>query len=436
MKINAIIRALILGVATVTSADAFAEVWTLDSCIAYAHEHNTDIRLRRVDGLTAEYSVTEAKDGFLPTVRAYANQGFDFGRGLTSENTYANRNTSSFSVGASMNVPLFQGLAGVRRLAYSKANLRTALEQVEAAKDDVTLNIIAQYLQVLYNKEMRDVAEEQARLSEVELNRRKELLDGGKIPELDLLQAESQLAADRYSAVSAANDVAISISNLLQMLQMPYDPDFDVAPVSDPEGLLPSVDEVFANAMSNNHGMRAARLAVDAAERNVSLSRTGYIPTLSFSAGLGTNYYHVSGFENNSFGSQMRDNFAKSIGFSLSIPIFDAFSTRNNERRARAAVLSASLQADNQRITLYNNISQAHVLATAARRRCVSGEVAEKAAEAAFEAMQEKYNFGRANATEFEQTKTALFKARADLVQSRYEAILRARILNFYNRAD
>lgn len=435
MNINHIIAAaVVVAGAGLAPADAAAQAWSLDSCINYAHQHNITVLQRQVEHCNAEYGVIEAKDRFLPTANAYASQSFDFGRGLTSENTYANRNTSAFSVGAQVSVPLFQGLRAVRGLDYAKVNLLSALEQVESAKDDITLNILAQYLQVLYCRETVKVAQEQATLSAKELDRRKQLLEAGKIPELDMLQAESQLAADRLTAVNAEGDLQIALTDLSQMLQLPYDPAFDIQPIDDELTILPTVDDVFANALTNNHGMRAARYAVSAAERNVSVTRSGYLPTLSFNAGLGTNYYHVSGFDNVGFGSQMRDNFARSLGFSLNIPLFDAFSTRNSVRRAKAAVVTAGLEMDNMRLQLYNAISQAHVRATTARHKIEASEAALKTAQASFQAMQDKYNYGRATATEFEETKTALFRANLDLLQARYESMLRTRILQFYNR--
>ena len=436
MKLKYIRLAFAAFAVTVCAASANADVWTLDSCINYAHNNNITVKQRKINAQNAELDITAAKDRFLPTAQAYASQSFDFGRGLTSENTYANRNTKSFGWGADVSLPLFQGLAGVRRLDYAKAGLLTALEQIEAAKDDLTLNIIAQYLQVLYSKEVSKIAADQAHLSQIELERRRELLEAGKIPELDLLQAESQLAAERLSAVNAQNDVTLALTDLASLLQIPYFPGFDVDSVADDEAMLPSVDDVFSNALANNHFIRAANYDTESARKNVRLAQTGYIPTLSLSAGLGSNWYSVSGFDNTNFGKQMRDNFAKRIGFTLAVPIFDAFNTRNQVRRARAAVVTAELQADDTRTRLYNNIQQAYVRATAARQKYQSGLVAERAARAAFDAMTQKYNFGRANATEYEQTKSAWFRTRGELVQSRYESILRARILNFYNRTN
>lgn len=421
------------AIAAATAVNAGAYTWSLDSCIAYAHANNISVRQRQVEKLNTEYGVTEAKDRFLPTVSDGASQSFDFGRGLTSENTYANRNTSSFGWQAGVNLPIFQGLAGVRRLDYAKVNLAEALLQVEAAKDDITLSIIAKYLQILYSREMLAVNSSQAALSEMELDRRRQLLEAGKIAELDVLEAESQLAADRLSVVNAENDLQLAKVDLMQTLQLVYDPDFDVDSIADGMAPLPSVDEVFGNAMAYNYGMRAANTAIQAAESNVKLSRSGYLPTLSMNASLGGSYYHVGGMDNPSFSRQMRDNFSKSIGFTLSVPIFDAFSTRNNVRRAKASVLAAQLQADDTRTRLYNNIVQAHTRARSAQAKWQAGLVAERAAKAAFEAMQDKYNYGRATATEFEQSKNAWFRSRAELIQARYETLLRARILAFYN---
>lgn len=188
-------RLITLLVAGALAAGAQAQtVWSLDSCVNYAIEHNVEVRSRMLQARSAEYDVTEAKDRFLPTLQGYAGQNFSFGRGLTSENTYANNNTQNFNIGANLSLPIFQGLAGVRRVDYAKASLRAAVEQTEAAKENVELNVLMQYLQVLYCREVQAVAEEQRRMSGVELDRRRTLVQNGKLPELDLYEAESQLA--------------------------------------------------------------------------------------------------------------------------------------------------------------------------------------------------------------------------------------------------
>ena len=427
-----IVVPLMAGV--VLSALAEGEKWSLDSCINYAINHNISVRNSKNDRYSAELGVTEAKDAFLPQANAQAGQSFNFGRGLTSENTYANRNTTQTGWNVGVSVPLFQGLSAVRQLDYSKAYLKAVAEQVEATKDNVELQVIVQYLQVLYSGELEDVACEQKRLSEVQLERSRILVEEGKIPELELTQAEAQVAKDNLSVVNARNDRMLALLDLSQLLQLPSTDGFDVKPIADGPVSTLSADGVFTSAMQSNHGVLATRYEADAADRNIRLAQTGYLPRLSFDVGIGSSYYHLNGFTNQPFHRQMRDNFNTSLGFTLSIPLFDAFATRNRVRRAKVAKTTALLRQEEVSSNLYKSIQQAYFQAVVAENRLDASIVAERAAKAAFEAMEVKFEFGRANSTELEQVRAEYIKSRISTVQSRYELLLRRRILEFYNR--
>lgn len=427
-----ILTSALIAVLTVSPTIA-AEPWSLDSCISYAVSHNLTIKSRDISLKLARQDAIDALDRFLPTVQAGASQSFSFGRGLTAENTYANRNTSNFGWQVGLSLPIFQGLRNIRNVDYNVTNVMMVMEQYESAKDDVTLNVIAQYLQVLYNQEIYKVALEQLNLSRTELQRRRDLLEAGKIPELDLIQAESQVAQDELTAVTAQNDCTMALLNLTQLLELPTAEGFEVLPVDESEQrMLPSAETVYSTALGINHGILASEYGVKAARKYIKVAKSGYLPTLSFNAGIGSNYYKTSGFTNEGFGPQMRHNLSKSLGFSLSIPIFDAFSTRNSVRRARLQEISATLQLDQAKNDLYKTIMQAHTQAIAADKRRESSEIASRSTLAALDAMREKYNYGKATATEFEQAKSEYIRAVSTAVQAKYESMLRRRILSFY----
>ncbi len=413
---------------------ASASEWTLDQCIDYAIGHNTDVLSSTLTAQQSELSVTEAKDAFLPNLSGYAAQNFNFGRALTADNTYANRNTTSFSVGAQLSLPLFQGLRAVRQLRYSRTALSASQERIEAAKDGVTLNVLSAYLQALYTREMLSVAQLTLDISRSELTRRHALLEAGKIPELDLFEARAQVAQDELGVVNARNDSTLAMLDLRQLLNLPSDTDFDIEPLPDTSMLLLTPDQVFANALARNHTLQAGRLESTAARQYVSVAKSGYIPTLSFNAGLGTNYYRTSGFNNENFSAQMRHNFARSIGFSLSVPIFDGFSTRNNIRRAHAQAAVADLNLADARNNLYKSINQAYTQALAAYKKQQAADISVESSLAAFEAMKIKYDNGRANATEYEKAKSTYTSALSQALQAKFEVILRSRILDFYNK--
>ena len=423
---------------TLAVSASYAEAWSLDSCINYAVTHNLDVRSAQLDRYKGDLSLTEAKDRFLPTLSASASQSWDFGRGLTAQNTYANRNTSALGWHVSFSLPLFQGLSALRQLRQAQSNIHTLDLQVAYAKDEVTLGIMAYYLQVLYNSEILAVRREELRLSETQLRRQESLLEAGKVPEVDVLQAKAEVASGEVNVVNAENDYRLALVDLTRALELGDTDGFDIQTV-DFDGdisLPPSADVVYRNALSNNNGILAARSAIGLADHAISVARSGYLPRLSLNAGIGSSYYTLSGSDNTSFARQMRDNFSKSIGISLNVPIFDAFSTRNQERQARAQRLSAELELERREMDLLKTIRQAYCQAEGARTRYQAGEVAVDSAKAALDAMTEKYNYGRANATEWEQARSSYITTLSRQVQAKYEMILRSRIIGFYNRMD
>lgn len=412
---------------------AGAEAWSLDSCINYAVSHNLDIRAADLEVERGRQEITEAKDGFLPTLSAGAGQNWDFGRGLTSQNTYANRNTSMFSWQAQMQLPLFQGLQAVRQLRYAKSNLSLLESQREARAAEVSLSVIGYYLQVLYNREMLAVNREQLRLAEVQQARQEVLLEGGKVPEVDVIQARAQVAQSQLQVVNSENDCRLALLDLAKALEIDMsDESFDILPIEDTDLALLSPDVVYEKALQSYPSIRAARQGIRVADDAESLAFTGYLPRLSFNAGLGSSYYTVSGESNVKFSKQMRDNFSKSLGFSLSVPIFDGFSTRNRIRQAKIQRLNAELQLRQQETALAKSVKTAWIQAVAADKKHEAGAVAVEAAKAALDAMTEKYNYGKANATEWEQTRSDYVTSLAQQVQAKYEKILRARVLLFY----
>lgn len=402
----------------------------------YAVANNISIAEHKVQVDRGELEVTSAKDAFLPTVSANASEGFNFGRGLTSENIYANRNTSNFQWGVGLSLPLFEGLQNVRTLKAARSSLDQLLLEHKSACEDLTMNVITQYLQVLYNKEVVRSAESQLAYSTFEVERQRSLIEAGKVAEAVIYDAEAQQARDRLTLVEAENDTRIALVNLANLLQLQSVDDFDIAPFDSRQ--LPAIegpDVIYSRAMQINSGILAARRGLDVAEDNIAVARSGYIPRLSFDASVGSTYYTVAGIENPTFGAQMRNNFSTYLGLRLSVPIFDAFATRNAVKRARLQQTSAQLELDRRQTDLYKNIQLAYTQAAGARDRFRTSEVTLEKTRLSFDAVREKYSLGRATSDEFEQAKNNLFRVEVALIQARYEYLLRHRLLQYYATA-
>ncbi|MDE6336119.1 MAG: TolC family protein [Muribaculaceae bacterium] len=409
-----------------------AETWSLQQCVDYAISHNISIQQGEQRVKSGELAITEAKDGFLPQVDASASQSFNFGRGLTAENTYANRNTSSTSWNVGFSLPLFQGLKEYKRVKVAELSLQQYLWESGSAKDNVTLNVMSQYLQVLYCKEVVRSSESQAELSAYQVERQKALIEVGKVAEATLYDLEAVAAQDRLQVVTAGNDLQTAIVNLTNLLLLPSAEDFDVAPLDEQDPSLSSAEEVYSQAQNINNSLLGARQAVKVADENISMAKTGFIPTLSFSGGIGSSYYTVSGMQSENFGNQMRHNFSTYLGLSLRIPIFDAFSTRNSIRRSRMQKLDAELALEQRETDLQKEIQLAYYQAKGARERYLTSEETLEKTRLSFEATRERFDLGRATQADYEQAKNNLFKTEVTRIQAHYEYLLRAKVLQFY----
>lgn len=430
-----IYRLTIAATLLASSFSAFAEAWSLDSCVTYAVTHNINVLQQELRIREGEQGIVEAKDRFLPSLEASASQNFNFGRGLTAQNTYADRNTSQFGWNAGLSLPLFQGMAEYRNLKLSKLSLKQYLLEAEAAKDNVALNVISQYLQVLYCKEVATSARSQSELSTFEVERQKALIDAGKVAEATIYDLESVAAQDRLQVVTADNDTQTALVNLANMLQLPSVEGFDILPLPQGEPTIPTPDQVYSEALMINNSILGARQAIEVADERISYAKSGYIPTLRFNAGLGSSYYRLGGFDNESFKEQMKHNFSTYLGFSLSIPIFDGFNTRNSVRRAKLQKNTAKLDLDQRQYDLYKDIQLAYYQAKGARERYLTSDETLEKTKLSFDSTRERFNLGRATQADYEQAKNNLFRTEITRIQAHYEYLMRHRILLFYRDA-
>lgn len=427
---------LFIGIGAMCMPVHAQQAWTLKKCIDYAIEHNLTIKQQEASAEQSKIELSTAKNSRLPDLNGSASHSFSFGRSLQADNTYNSINTQNTGFSLSTSVPLFTGLQIPNNIALSKLNLQAALEDLNAAKENVSIQVASSYLQVLFNDELARVAHEQVDLSREMLVQREAYFRNGKASESELYEAKSRVAQDELSAVQADNDYQLALLDLSQLLELPSPDGFAiVSPQTDAvENLgtpLPPA-EIYADALLIKPVIKAAQYRLEGAQKSIRIAQSAYYPQLSLGAGLSTNYYKMSGMDNAGFGSQLRDNFSQYVGLTLSIPIFNRLATRNRVRSARIQQTTLGWQLEDSKKTLYKEIQQAYYNTLSAQTQYTSSRTAAEAAKASFDLMKERYMNGKANATEFNESRTAWMRAVSDQLQAKYNYIFRFKILDLY----
>ena len=437
IKVQGWVKVLPFCLFTLLPLGAQPRQWTLRECCDYAVEHNISVKQQENQLLQRELQLETAKSQRLPDLNASAGQNFSFGRGLTAQNTYTNTNTSSTSLSLGTSVPLFTGFQIPNQIKLNKLNLDAATQNLEKAKNDIRMQVAQAYVQILYNMEIADVARRQIDIDSMQVVRLQAMVDNGKASGAQLSQQEATLAQSRLTATQADNNLQLAYLSLTQLLELPTPDGFSVVRptiqnIQMTQNALMSPDAIYAEALTIKPEVQSAQLAVSAAERNVDIAKAGNYPTLSLSGGMGTNYYTTSGFKSDGLGKQLKNNFSQYIGLNLNVPIFNRYQTRNSIRSAQIDQQNQLLQLDNTKKTLYKEIQQVYYNAIAADAKCKSSEQASRSAHDAFTLMQAKYENGKANITEFNESKNNYLRAESDLVQARYEQLYQQALIQFY----
>ncbi|MDR1879895.1 MAG: TolC family protein, partial [Tannerellaceae bacterium] len=344
-----------------------------------------------------------------------------------------------------LNMPVFDGFRISNDIAARKLDLQAAVETLNKAKDELAINIASFYLQVLYNKEVMNIALLQVELTRTQVNQTEALVGAGKVPASQLYDIKAQLANDEVTLVEAKNNVDLALLDLAQRLELEReDKGFDI---EEPEiqdavaqymGSILPPDHIYQNAVLIKPQIREQTYLLESQKKMLKVAEAGYYPTLNLNANYSNGFYYYytglpEGQKNMAFSNQLKTNEGKTIGFSLSIPIFNRFQVRNSVRTARINIINRELMVENSKKALYKEIQQAFYNATAAQEKYKASEKSVDASKEAFSYAQERYNAGKSTVFEYNESKTKYAQSLSEQAQAKYNFIFRAKILDFYN---
>jgi outer membrane protein len=406
--------------------------WTLQQCVDTALANNRNVKQQSFLKKSKDIAYEQARQNLLPDLNASAGQNWNFGRSLAADNVYQSSNSSKTSFGISSGLTLFDGMKMKYNIDASRADMLASEADLEKIKQDITMNVALGFMQILLNKELLQIANEQLGLTHAKIEQRKALVASGKLAEGEMLELYAQESKEEMSRLQAENTLKLSLLDLAQYLELEHFEDLDVVA---PENLLEnelqllSANEVIASALNHRPEIKGAEYRLKSSEYNVLIAKGNYMPTLSLGANYGTGYYNMSNIPNNSFGKQLNDNMSATLGLNLSIPIFNKYQVRNNVRSAELGVKSSKISVDNAKLELKKTIQQAYYNALGAKARWDASQKSETASREAYRFANQKYEAGRASLYELYQAKNNLTQVLGEKIQAKYQYFFRVKML-------
>lgn len=407
------------------------EIWDLATCIEYAMRHNINLQQNRITAESTFIDVKTARAALFPSLSFSTSHNF-VNRPLIEDGS-VKENSYNGNYGLNSSWTIYNGGKNTKTIEQQKLNNRIAELNVDENANDIEVAITQLYVQILYANESVKINESTLEISEAQVERAKELLAVGYIAQSDYAQLEAQYSNDKYLLVSAQAALQNYKLQLKQLLELDGEEEMDIVypAVSDEEvlQLLPSRTEVFNRALTFRPEIEAGKLNIEASDLSVDIARAGYLPTLSLSAGIGTNHTSGSDF---TFGEQVKNGWNNSIGLTLSIPIFNNRQTKSAVQKAKLQYESSRLDLLNEEKNLYSTIETLWLDANTAQQKFLAASEKLRSSQTSFDLVNEQFSLGMKNTVELLTEKNNLSSARQEVLQAKYMAVLNNQLLQFY----
>lgn len=442
---------------------------TLKDAIEIGIKNNLAVSQSDLQMQKAGINLKQSKENMLPDLNASADHGYNYGRSIDPfSNAFINQKVGYASYGASSQVLLFNGLSLHNQIAANRLGYEASKMELQQAKDNLTINIILDYLQVLSAEDVLTQSKEQVAVTQKQVDRLAILNQSGAILPADFYDLKGQLATDQIAIVDNQNNLATAKLNLVQLLNIPYNKDLEVERMPEDNfniNYRGTPDSIYQQALQQFAQVKAARLRTESAQKNISSVKGQLFPTLSFGGNIQTNYstvatrdYFVNTTENPSsnyvdvgnqkypvivqqnnyearkinFGDQLSNNLYYTIDLGLRIPLFNSSKIRNQIKLAKIDYKNTQLVENNTKTQLQQSIERAYVNVTSSadKYKLLQNQVA--AFAESFRTAEIRFNAGAITSVDYLIAKNNLNRAQNNLIIAKYDFVLREKVLDYY----
>jgi outer membrane protein len=412
---------------------------SLREAVEMGIKNNIDVNRANLSMQREEINWKQAKGNMVPTVTANINHNLNSGRSIDLfTNSYVNQNYTSAAYTLNSDVTIFNGfrlwnLLRANQFAYEAGTL-----EWQQAKDNLTLDIILQYLQILTNQDQLALARIQTEQMQQQVNRLEILNQQGAITPSDLTDLQGQLSNNKIAEINSKNALETAKLDLAQLLNIPYDSSLQVErlPVEQFDmTYAATADSIYALALEQLAMAKAPTIRRQSAEKFLQATRGNLLPSIGIGAGISTNFSSTGrDASNNKIGyyDQLRNNYGTGLGIGVFIPILNNFVARNQVKRAKIDLKESELIEKSTRISLKQLIERDYLnmQASVKRYRALVEQV--NALTQSFRAAEARFNAGVGNSIDFLTARNNLDRANINLIVARYDYVLRTKILDFY----
>ena len=404
--------------------------FTLEECLQYAENNNFSLQSANINVSTSELSLRQAKENIAPTVSASASQSFNFGNYEKSVGWGGN-----YGINAGMT--LFNGLSNSNKIKQSQLNVEQSQLQLESSKNNIRISVIQAFLAIMMNEDILDYQQQVLKNSREQMEQGQQQLNVGQILESDFKMLEAQYTSDLYNIENTKHNIQSNYLTLKKLLSI--DPNREIV-ISRPDSAtlfksleLPTLQELIERSMNYLPELKMSENEITSAEYDIKIQKAGFYPTLSANAGISTGYNGSNlTSPNTGWGTQLWHGLGENIGLSLSIPIYQRSTVRNNVKQAEYRAQQIELEQKETEYQVNQELRQCYLDVATAQNDFIAAEAKTNAYLANYKTYKLRFQYGSVTAVDLIQQQTNFLNQLNNYMQAKYSYVLKRKILDVY----
>lgn len=417
--------------------------WTLEECIDYAVSNNIGLQRQKLETETADVNLLQSKMAILPSVNMGANASINFGRSVDPQTNLItfNRNLSNeYTITSEIN--LFKGFTTLNTISANRFMYKAGLEAEKIARNELIINVLGQYYQVIYARGLENSAKMQMDLSETQLFRITKMVETGREALSKQFEMESTASSDRLKYTTAHNTAIQAVTTLRQMLQIEPGTEFDIL-IPDLNNMLITdsqfgTDSIYQIASAVLPRLKAIEYELNGAKKQVAVARGNISPAVSLGGGIYTGYYTAVNDSINypSFSRELKNNNSQYTYLSVNIPLFNNFLNWRAIRLAKIRKSDAELRLQLEKNSLYTEIENACLSYNSGKDEYLAAKANLEFNKKSFSAVEKKFEAGLVGVNEYSIAKTTLFVAETEELRTKLQTVIRKFVIQFYSTGE
>ena len=424
----------------VVSVSSFSQQkkWTLQECVNQALDNNITVKQSENILLSNDQDIIAARGQFLPSINGSMGERMSIGSGFdpVTNQRINNQTTHSFNYNFNVNQNIFNGFRTLNIYKQSQLTRETNDLELDRIRDDISLNVVNAYLNILFNKENLGIATAQYEFSKKQLEQVKEFVSAGVQPQGNIYDAEATLSRDAQQVTLAENGFNLSLLALSQLIQVPFKGfDVEIITIESPsEAILYSdVKPVLNYALQNRSEIKVAEKGVENAQLTTEISKAGYYPSVTFGYGFGSVWSESKNdFVKQAFFRELDLFKGHNLSLNVNIPIFSRFQNKTAVSKSKIQEENSKLGLIQTKLNLESNIQRAFTDAQAAFKAFQASKASVVSQELAFNNSKERFQIGAITSFDLEQARVQLINSQSSLINAKYDFVFKTKVLDFY----